>query len=719
MIRSLGSLGELFPDTDLRCRIRGCNNVWRFSGEDALRSVALGKSARPERMCDECFETFQGLVDKEVPCAREGCKATWSWNRFQQLEALRQGRGDAVPHGLCRDCHQKLREIGDLEVPCRMKGCQGKWLWRARERLAGDPEKPPRRLCPDCFEKLRDLQDAAVPCRMKGCPATWSWNRFQQLEHLLAGKPLDRPPRRMCDACFASFQQLKDQPQPCRIRECGGAWVYTAYEQLERRLAAQAGRAPAAEPPRGAGEGPVGPEQPAPDGGAVPTPEAPPVVTDNVPAPERFCPECFAFYNSAVDQAVPCRNRGCTHTWTYTRMMQLRLRFKGLQRPPARTCETCQETLKALKDREIKCVVPGCSRTWTYAAPDQLRDQLTGRAEPPGRRCRECETFLAEHQSVTIPCVHCGKDIQWSGYEQLLCGLGTFKKPSMCLACTEQLLALGRRQEPERIEHHLIIRVPSAGRWHEDELIRDRPLRMGHDILERMERADLRIVCIGDEQTYSLDDEELSWPSLLQARLCEQYGGDGKVAVLNAGIAFCTTAQGVVRFPRDVVPFQPHLVVFSFSLADARLYWHREEKVWRAEHSPEAMMAAFERFCECLKRLSGKGLYWTPNPIFPAEQGSGDAMRPSEDRSHLVWANAQAAALEQTLRVAHQCCSRYGVPVLDVRSRFEVNGSKSARKWMSNWYLHNDVGARNVATWVAEYAVREGLLPAPPTAPAP
>jgi len=139
----------------------------------------------------------------------------------------------------------------------------------------------------------------------------------------------------------------------------------------------------------------------------------------------------------------------------------------------------------------------------------------------------------------------------------------------------------------------------------------------------------------------------------------------------------------VVRFPRDVVPFQPHLVIFSFSLADARLYHHREEQAWRAELSPEEMMAAFERFAECLKRLSGKALYWTPNPIFPTEEGSGDAMRPSENRGHGAWANAQSAALDQALRVAHQCCSRYGIPVLDVRARFEVNGAKSARKWMA------------------------------------
>jgi len=682
LIRSLGSLGELFPDTDLRCRIRGCNNVWRFSGEDALRQVADGRSGRPERMCDECFRLFQSLQDQPIACSREGCTNTWIWNRFQQLEAARQGRHGPPANALCRDCQQKLREVGDLEVPCRMKGCTRTWTWYARERVQGDPDKPPRRLCAECFNALRDLQDIEVPCRLRGCTHTWTWNRFQQLEHIAGGKPLDRPPRRMCESCFKAFQELKDEVRPCKAKECHGTWTYTAYEQLEQRLAHGA--------------------------------ETPP------PVPERLCAECYEFVRTAVDREVACRNRGCSNTWTYTRMMQLRMKLKGLHRPPGRTCDACQEKLKALPEREVKCVVPGCSRTWTYSASDQLRDQLNGRIEPPGRRCRECEAFLAEHQSVALACEHCHKPVQWSGYEQLLCELGTFKKPTKCPDCTEQAMALGRPREPERLEHHLIIRVPSAGRWHEDEIIRERPARLTPEVLERMERAAVRVVCIGDELTWSLDDEELSWPYLLQQRLGEIYGGPEKVAVLNAGIAFCTTAQGVVRFPRDVVPFQPHLVVFSFSLADARLYWHRDEQCWRPEHTPEAMMAALERFAECIKRQQCKALYWTPNPIFPQEEppsreASSSAASPT-GRSHDAWFQAQSAALDQAVRVAHQCCSRYGIPALDVRARFEVNGVRSARKWMGSWYLHNEVGSRNMAAWFAEQVVREGLVP-PPEAP--
>ncbi|MBN2451309.1 MAG: SGNH/GDSL hydrolase family protein [Lentisphaeria bacterium] len=667
MARPFGTLGDFFPDTDIRCRIRGCENVCHFSGEEVLHNVASGRNPRPEKMCDACFELYQKLEDRHIPCARPGCGNTWVLNRFQQLEAMRQGRQIEAPKGFCPQCRQTMRDQGDLEVPCRMRGCTGSWTWPARERLLNPDASPPRRMCDSCFQKLRDLRDMEVPCRVRGCTGTWLWNRYQQLEHLLAGKPLDRPSRRMCAACFEAFAKLQDIQVPCRVRECPSTWTYTVYEQLERRLA----------------EGEEG------------------------ATPERMCPDCYAFYNSAVDRDIPCRNRGCTGTWVLTRATQLRLKIKRVTRTPARMCDACRDRLAALEDREIKCCVPGCSRTWGYRAVDQLRDHLAGRQEAPGRRCRECEAFLAEHQAVVLHCDYCGKDIQWSGYEQLLCERGTFQKPTRCPECTGQALALERPREPEKLEHHLVVRIPSAGRWHEDDLIRDWPPRMTHDVVDRVERADIRIVCIGDELTYSLDDLDQSWPHLLEKRLEEHFAPQRRVAVVNAGIAFCNTARGVVRIPRDIVPFSPHLVVFSFSLADARLYRHRDEREWRPVVSQEEALAAFERMAEKLRRLPCKSLYWTPHPIFPDWDDESTVPR-GADRE---WAQAQTTALEQILRVARQCCIRYDIPTLDVRARFEVNGTRSARKWMSNWYLHNEVGSRNIATWIAEQILRDGLVP--------
>ena len=33
------------------------------------------------------------------------------------------------------------------------------------------------------------------------------------------------------------------------------------------------------------------------------------------------------------------------------------------------------------------------------------------------------------------------------------------------------------------------------------------------------------------------------------------------------------------------------------------------------------------------------------------------------------------------------------------------------RKWMSDWHNHNATGAQNIANWMAEYILREKLLP--------
>ena len=666
LAKAFGSLGDFFPDTDIRCRIKGCDNVWHSTGEEALHNLARGGNARPERMCDECFELFKGLRDQEIPCANPACEKTATWNRFQQLEAMRQGRNGQLPRLFCPTCYRTIREGGDQEVPCRMKGCDNTWLWPARERLLSEDGRPPRKLCDRCFSMLRELTDRDIPCRVKGCENTWLWNRFQQLEHRLAGKDPDHPPRRMCESCFAIYRELRDAEYPCRIKECDGTWTFRAYEQLEHRLA----------------HGP------------------------DAPVPQRLCSRCYDFYRRTVDEQIRCRNRGCNHTWTYTRSMQLYQHVRGKKRPPARACEACRTRLEELEDQAVKCCVPGCSRTWTYTASDQLRDELMGRQGPAAKRCHECDVFLAEHQTITLSCVHCGKEIPWSGYEQLLCELGTFSKPRTCTDCTEQALALEKPRQVDKIEHHLVVRIPSAGRWHEDDLIREWPPRMTHDVIERVEKADLRIVCIGDELTYSLDDEEKSWPYLLEQRLAE-HAEFGTVAVVNAGIPFCTTAQGVVRFPRDIRPFEPHIVLFSFTLADARLYRHSGEDSWRPELSVEEMAAAFERFAECLKRTPAKTMYWTPNPIFPdlEEPASGSGGR---RRSAAAWSQAQQRAMGQALRVARHGCTQYSIPMLDVRSRFEVNGNRSARKWMGSWFQHNELGARNIATWAADMIVREG-----------
>lgn len=665
MAKAFGSLGDFFPDTDIRCRVRGCGNVWQISGEDALRNMVRGRAARPERMCDECYAKFLALEDRELPCTKPGCERTWTWNRFQQLEHQLAGRSlDKPPRGFCKECRDELNRVGDTEVPCRMKGCQGTWTWFRRERLMSGDEKPPRRLCRDCFQALKAIEDRDIPCRMKGCQGTWHWNRFQQLEHQLAGKPLDKPPKRMCTACYEKFHDLQDREEPCRVKECTRTWTYRAYDQLEHIC----------------------------EHG----PDAPP--------PERMCQECYLFYSQAQDQEVRCRNRGCENTWTYTRSAQLHAWLRNSERAPARMCEECTKKLEALAPVEVACVVPGCVRTWAYEPAEQLRDQLQGRIAPAARRCKDCDGFLATHEATTLPCVSCGAVIAWSAYEQLLHALGTFAKPTHCTDCNKQILTLQRPAPPEAPEHHLVIRIPSAGRWHEDELTRPWPRHLTPATVAKAERADLRIVAIGDDLTFSAEERGEAWPALLEERLEQRLGKS--VAVVNAGIPGCTTHQGLLRLARDVKPFQPHVVLFSFVLADAWLDPHAGNgESFRSRRPEEKTVADMDRFWREIKALAGKAIYWTPNPIFP-ENAEEEAGNPPPR-----WVRAQTEAMDRMLLQARHCCIEHDVEMADFQLRFSVNGSHSAQKWMRDWCHHNLAGAANIAAWFSDFLVTGKCLP--------
>jgi hypothetical protein len=512
-----------------------------------------------------------------------------------------------------------------------------------------------------------------MPCRIRGCKRTWQWTEYQQLEHLAAGKDLEHPPRRMCEDCYEAFKTLENVERPCRLKECTNTWTYTAYEQLENKLAAAEG--------------------------------------EDMQPPERMCRECYGFYSKTVDRELPCRNRGCSNTWTFSRALQLRRWKRGREGAPRRMCTTCMETLTSLNPVPVECMVPGCTNSWSYEPQDQLKDSLQGRNRPTPRRCDDCEKFLAEHQPEIIRCMHCGKEIHWSVYEQLLSSLGTFVKPMRCTDCAEQQLALQTPPPLTRPEHHQVVRIPASGRWHEDDRIRDWPPHMTHDVIERVEKADIRIVAVGDDLTWSGEDESQSWPFLLEARLNETLGEAARVAVVNAGIPRCTTRQGVLRFERDVAPFGPDVVIFSFAFGDSRVFGSGEDGRWRYNADPDSIEDSLELFVQKLAGLSGRSLYWTTNPVFPHE--SERAERGPVGGSQ--WANAQQASLQHCLRQARHVCTRHSIPALDLRSRFEVNGTRSAHKWMSSWYMHNEVGASNIATWFADCLVREGFV-VPPSA---
>jgi len=664
LARSLGSIGDFFPDTDIRCRIHGCNNVWRFSGEAALQAVADGKSDRPERMCDACYAKFRDLTDKQVACATPGCEGTWAWDRLRQLETQVRGY-TSPPRGFCDACRAKVRETEDKPVPCRAKGCTRTWVWTAKEQVTSTAGRPPSRLCDTCFRMLRSLHDADVPCRMRHCDKTWQWSKYQQLEHQLAGKPAEHPPRRMCEHCFQTFKALQDTEVPCKVHGCKRTWVFSAYDQLDHTLA----------------NGP------------------------DAPLPSRMCRECYNVFMNAKDRPVSCQNRGCTRTWRYTKSMQLSDSLQGRKRPEPRMCDACQRKLKTLTDKQIPCKAPGCDAAWTYAAIEQLRDLCQGKTEPTPKRCAGCEEFLAQNEPKNVECSHCGKGIQWSAYEQLLCKLGTFVKPTRCTECTEQELALEKPAKPTvRVNHH-VVKMPAAGPWQKDERVSHWPPHLTYDVIGAVEKSDIRIVALGDDLTYSADERDESWPHLMEQALNASLGKRATVAVVNSGIRKSTSREASLRLARDVLPFDPHLVIFSFAFADSLLWLNHRTRQWRPNVQPESATEASEALFEALSAQSFKVLYWTTNPIFP-EDHVGDAP-PNE---YQQWAREQLSARDHCLRHDRHFCSHHGVPILDLYSRFEVNGTRSAKRWMADWCNHNAAGAHHIATWFADHILQQKLI---------
>jgi hypothetical protein len=500
---------------------------------------------------------------------------------------------------------------------------------------------------------------------MRGCQGTWQWPRFSQLEYLAAGKTLDNPPKRMCSDCLGIFQNLQDLEMPCKVDDCDRTWMFNRYAQLEHR--------------RMAG--------------------------DDAEPPSKMCQQCYSFFMRTRDREIRCINRGCSNTWSYTRSMQLH-DWRQKREMPQQMCAECQEKLAALQDRQEPCMIPDCKNTWTYAALEQLKDSCQKRQSPASRRCPECETFLAEHKAEVLTCSDCGGTINWSAYEQLLCKVGNFVKPERCSTCAKTQLDQARQTIVPPRQHHLVVRMPSGGRWNADSRISDWPPHLNYEAIARAEAADIRIVALGDELTYSNESQEKSWPWLLEQKLNESLGEKTKVVVINAGIPESTSEQALVRIARDVTPFAPHLVLFSFACADSRLNVDSFSQSWSASLDPEKAIAAADELCRQLSQLDAKILQWTTNPMFPH-----DAMQEDLRQKAKAWADAQLNAKTQCQAHYLRLSSKYQIPVVDLRSRFEVNGKKSASKWMSDWYRHNESGASHIATWLADHILREKLLP--------
>jgi lysophospholipase L1-like esterase len=79
--------------------------------------------------------------------------------------------------------------------------------------------------------------------------------------------------------------------------------------------------------------------------------------------------------------------------------------------------------------------------------------------------------------------------------------------------------------------------------------------------------APLRILCVGDSNTYGLHVPQWSWPDQLLARLQPRFRGP--VAVVNRGVPAHSAAQVAAALPQDLRDVRPDVVIVLAGLNDA------------------------------------------------------------------------------------------------------------------------------------------------------
>ena len=636
-------LGDLFPNRQITCGVQGCNNLC-IDAEDIPDSLKADDI--PEALCERCIRRLQELTSKDVPCSTPGCDGLWPCPPIKLLE---QELGDSKrdPVGFCETCRKKLDALEDQDIPCQLQECENTWTWTAREQMSADSETPPERYCRHCENQLKKLQDRSAPCRVQGCDETWTWSALDQLRAARRGDSRKGPPRRPCEKCRKILETLQDKPVPCRVKGCKRTWVFDAEAQHQHNI--------------------------------MHGPDSPP--------PRRMCSECYEFYQKSEDRLVRCQTRGCNGRCLYSRRHQLEDFACGSSEIPKLFCKKCRTKIQHLEDKDVQCSVPGCNAIWKYTAKEQFLDSA-GRRSPrmPERRCKECEEFLSKSTTKTLKCSDCGCDISWSSYEQLLHEKSGFAKPERCPDCNQKKMP--EKPDTADVVHHsstFQVRVPSKGPWLRDKALTDWPPGMTHDALLRLESAQTRIVLVAND---CAAEKGGGWGR----RMVEALEGAG---VVDVGIPKTTSKQAVTRFKRDIEPFAPKFVIFATVLADSFMPRSRGGNA-ESKISQEESEKAAAKLCSLCRKISACPIFLIPHPVFPEWVGETH----KSDFKERAWEKKQDAEFRQRVAALTHVFRENGGETLDFRPRFEVNGQRSARKWMTDWRTPNETGHAHIATWL-------------------
>ncbi|HVY39702.1 MAG TPA: hypothetical protein VHM31_17305 [Polyangia bacterium] len=481
------------------CSVAGCTRTWiSIAGGKAAKLGGRGAadpSDPTSSMCDPCREAFRRAQDVQRPCDRPGCDGTWTWPAMAQVEAAAANR--PAPRGLCAGCETKLSALSDQTLPCAVpgcsrtavysrraqllagapettveppalrcaqcesvyrklkdrpvacgiNGCKHKWVWSADEQIqayaAGLSNEPPRRMCEACKADFGAIADREVRCRTSGCKHTWTWSRGDQLDECVAGKPIPKAPRRMCESCVAIYQSVKDVERPCRRPGCKRTWTDKRGAQLARAVRGKTG--------------------------------------DPYP---QYCEICAKEMGELEDRQIPCKTENCEGTWTWTKQAQLaagvrpepKVEGKSEDKadegerhsthtnghgPQPKGVDASSEAVVAAEpegEAPVAEALPETSAISAAATPaaanqKRSRNRKKRRREirPPERRCQSCVDFLKDKKTVEIPCKHCGTPIYWPPESQLQTHLGAWSEPSMCGACKRDATEAARAVEREAL----------------------------------------------------------------------------------------------------------------------------------------------------------------------------------------------------------------------------------------------------------------------------
>ncbi|MBI4510326.1 MAG: hypothetical protein HY698_11885 [Deltaproteobacteria bacterium] len=310
-----GKAREL-SEREVPCRVRGCTNTWTWTGRAQLAAgIEPGsEAAAPSRMCDSCNHAYRALEDTKLPCKVSGCTRSFTWSRWQRLEAQVAGKKEP-PERMCDECARALALLKDMEVPCRTDGCGETWIWKRGQQLEmlakGEVQAPaasptaataataPQRMCPDCQSKYSKLKDLQVPCKRTGCTSAWTFKRGAQLERWIkhGEHPDAPPPQRLCEGCKKRLDEFKDREVPCKNEGCANTWTWTRFAQLQAKETGHEG-----------------------------TP------------PSHMCNECKSFLASHPKKAISCEK--CQSQIAWSPELQLKTKL-GLMKEPT-LCGSCR-----------------------------------------------------------------------------------------------------------------------------------------------------------------------------------------------------------------------------------------------------------------------------------------------------------------------------------------------------------------------------------------